>query len=155
MSRPDEQLGPSPTEVAPGMHRLSEQLSSSRRRAELERAGWATSVVDLSGASDKSLIMDAFASALGFPDWVGHNWDALDDALRDLSWWPAGRMGRVILLEGTQGPTSAADADHDVLLDVLQTAVDRWASTGSPLVVLLRPGRRDEATGTDGQARPG
>lgn len=137
MSGLDRQLGPSPADIEPGMHRLSERVSLLGLRATLDRAGWATSVVDLSSATSKSLIMDAFAGALGFPDWFGRNWDALDDALRDLSWWPAGALGRAILIAGAPSPIGGADADHDVLLDVLATAVDRWAATDSPLVILL------------------
>ena len=37
---------------------------------------------------DKAEFYDAVAAALGFPDWFGHNLDALADCLRDLSWLP-------------------------------------------------------------------
>ncbi len=35
---------------------------------------------------DKAEFYDAVAATLGFPDWFGHNLDALADCLRDLSW---------------------------------------------------------------------
>lgn len=34
---------------------------------------------------DKASVLNAFAEGLGFADWFGHNWDALVDALRDLT----------------------------------------------------------------------
>lgn len=33
---------------------------------------------------DKRSVLAGFASALDLPEWFGHNWDALVDALRDL-----------------------------------------------------------------------
>ena len=38
----------------------------------------------VSGGDDKAGVLDAFAAGLALPDWFGHNWDALLDALRDL-----------------------------------------------------------------------
>jgi len=34
--------------------------------------------------------VDEIAKALSFPEWFGHNLDALHDSLVDLSWLPAG-----------------------------------------------------------------
>ncbi|MFD2420046.1 barstar family protein [Amycolatopsis pigmentata] len=39
---------------------------------------------------DKTSTMDAIATALSFPDYFGHNLDALYDCLTDLSWLPSG-----------------------------------------------------------------
>ena len=40
--------------------------------------------VDLSKVTDKEGFLDAVGQTLGFPDWYGHNWDALADCLTDL-----------------------------------------------------------------------
>ena len=52
-----------------------------------------------------------FARALRFPDWVGRNWDALADALGDLSWLPAGP--HVVVWAGSDGsgPRSPSRTD--------------------------------------------
>lgn len=42
----------------------------------------------------KRELIAALRTALEFPAWVGANWDALADALRDLSWLP----GPVVLV---------------------------------------------------------
>ena len=41
-------------------------------------------------AGSKAELLDAVAEALEFPAWTGRNWDALADALADLSWLPPG-----------------------------------------------------------------
>ena len=45
--------------------------------------------VDLEHCTDKATLLARFAAALQFPDWFGHNWDALADCITDLSWLPA------------------------------------------------------------------
>jgi hypothetical protein len=44
--------------------------------------------IDLHGASSKAEVIARLAAALHFPDWFGHNWDALSDCLSDLGWLP-------------------------------------------------------------------
>jgi hypothetical protein len=124
--------------IPPGVHRLRSRWSTSALRPRLERNGWATSVVDLVGAPDKPAILEAFASGLAFPAWVGRNWDALDDALRDLSWWPSGSRGRVLIIRGAGRLATGTPRDREVLLAVLTNAALRWSSSDTPLVVLLR-----------------
>ena len=78
---------------------------------------------------------DAFAKALQFPDWFGHNWDALEDCLTDLSWRQAD--GYVVLLEG--------EAAEGMLLDVLGSAAEFWAGQRKPFfAVFVDPARRLE-----------
>ena len=130
----------SPTPSRPTLRRASTGIRSRSAtpalRQRLERAGWATATVDLAEAADKSAILDAIGRGLVFPAWVGHNWDALDDALRDLSWWPAGTRGRLIVIRGAG--RGGSPRDRETLHDVLATATARWAASGTPLVVLLR-----------------
>ena len=78
-------------------------------------------------------VFDAFSRALGFPDWFGRNWDALEDCLTDLSWRPA--EGYVLLLEGDPG--------SGMLVDVLEAAAAFWAGQGKPFfAVFVDPGKR-------------
>lgn len=119
-----------------GVHRAPAGLAVWSIRAATETSGLATFVVDLEGAGGKAGILDAFATGLDFPAWVGRNWDALDDAMGDLSWLPAGAHGRAVLIRGSDLPSAGARHDLDVLQDVLDAAVDGWAGTDTPLVVV-------------------
>ena len=122
----------------PGVHRFSSRSATATILPALARAGWATAVVDLEGATEKAAIIETFACGLSFPGWVGRNWDALDDALRDLSWWPSGARGRLIVVRGADRASTGTPRDRETVRDLLETAAARWSSTGSPLVVLLR-----------------
>ena len=56
----------------------------------LEEKGGLTSLrFDVpAGIESKDALLSLYAEKLRFPDWFGHNWDALEDCLRDLSWLP-------------------------------------------------------------------
>lgn len=57
-------------------------------RARAEAQGWDVLAVDGRRVHDKASALAAVADAGDFPDWFGHNLDALADSLADLSWRP-------------------------------------------------------------------
>ena len=80
--------------------------------------------------AEKPVLMKNIAAALDFPDWFGENWDALEDCLSDLSWREA--TGHVLLLEQAK-----VGDDFGVLVDVLGSAADSWASRGMPFFAVF------------------
>ncbi|HET9734974.1 MAG TPA: barstar family protein [Burkholderiales bacterium] len=88
--------------------------------------------VDLAGAAGKEALLERLAQALGFPDWFGDNWDALEDCLTDLS-WRAG-SGHAILLE--RHGELALD-DLGMLIEVLGAAAEHWAGRGRPFFAVF------------------
>lgn len=122
----------------PGVHRLRSRASTVEVTAHLVRVGWSVSVVDVSTAADKAALLGAFGVGLRFPDWVGRNWDALADALRDLSWWEPGERGRAIIVAGAGHLGADQSGDWAMLREILDEATDRWRPTDSPLGVLVR-----------------
>jgi hypothetical protein len=80
--------------------------------------------------ADKAQLLKNIASALGFPDWFGHNWDALEDCLTDLSWRDA--PGYVLLIESAR-----PGDDLGVLLDILRSSAEFWAGRGRPFFALF------------------
>lgn len=91
--------------------------------------------IDLAGCGDKIRALERIADALRFPDWVGDNWDALADAINDLSWLPA--SGYVLLLEHASDWRACGREEFDVLLDILHQAARPWAEQGIAFWTLL------------------
>lgn len=109
---------------------------AARGATEAERAGWRVFWLDGSGLDGKAALLDRCAVEFAFPSYFGHNWDALQDCLRDLSWAPATRGYLVVYDHG--GDLADADpAAHRTLMDVFDTTVGYWRETGTPMAVLL------------------
>lgn len=93
--------------------------------------------IRLQRITDKTALLRKIASSLGFPDWFGENWDALEDCLTDLSWREG--TGHVLVFEGFR---FLPDDDVGVLIDVCISAAEFWADQGKPFfVVFIDPER--------------
>ncbi len=101
-----------------GVYRLNCTLDELRGAAQ--DAGFALFEMDLSEAHSKGAVLAAVAEAIGAPEWFGNNWDALADALGDLSWRPA--PGYVLVLRDV----SLGVADEDTLNGILLETVAYW-----------------------------
>ena len=66
------------------------------------------------------------ARALGFPDYFGHNWDALEECLTDLEWLPA--KGYILLVTDAAHVLPSDDADYETFLEILRDAGEAWGS---------------------------
>lgn len=86
---------------------------------------------NLRGCTDKAAFLGRIATALRFPDWFGHNWDALADCLADLSWLPA--PGYVVVFEGLGDFRRTAPDAFATALDILDEACRAQAAHGIPL----------------------
>lgn len=83
----------------------------------------------------KEQLLKNIAQALEFPDWFGHNWDALEDCLTDLSWREA--PAHVLLIENPK-----PGDDLGVLTDILRSSAESWAGRGKPFfAIFVDPGR--------------
>jgi len=108
--------------VESGIHQLDDLDDAATIAARVESIGWRCFVVDGTAVSDKASFLAAVAAAGEFPEWFGHNWDALADSLSDLSWAPA--AGYVWLLE--HHDAYAASAEWPLVRDLFEAAAQRW-----------------------------
>jgi len=109
-------------------------------RSGVYRAARADEVVDATRGStllvariafaEKEELLKNIAAALAFPDWFGHNWDALEDCLTDLSWREA--PGHVLLFENAE-----PGDDLGVLLDILRSSAEWWTGRGKPFFAVF------------------
>ena len=103
--------------------------------AGAEAAGCLVQRVDLAQVRNKNEMLDAIGKALGFPEWFGHNWDALNDCLLDMGWRPA--EGYVTLLDHCDGIHGRAEADFVSLMQTFQSAAEEWREDGVPFWCLV------------------
>lgn len=89
-------------------------------------------------AGSKAEFLDAVAEALDLPGWTGRNWDALADAVADLSWLPAGP--HVLVWPAPERLRAADPAGFDIAVEVLGEAALTSAGSARPLTVLLVAG---------------
>ncbi len=90
---------------------------------------------DLGRVRNKKAALGVIAAAFTVPDDFGGNWDALNDALQDLSWLPARPNGIVLLLSGTASFSAAAPEDFALLLEILGAAAAYWRGKKRVFVV--------------------
>jgi RNAse (barnase) inhibitor barstar len=86
--------------------------------------------VNLAHAKSKAELLDTIAKAMQFPDWFGHNLDALADCLADMAWHPA--EGYLILLEHCDGIHGLAESDFVATLQTFENVADDWREQGIP-----------------------
>jgi RNAse (barnase) inhibitor barstar len=98
-------------------------------------AGLLARPLDLHGCADKPTLLARMAQALDFPNDRGRNWDALGDALRDLSWLPA--PGYAVLVDHADDLRDADEASFDTLLALLDEASAEWATLDIPFWAFL------------------
>jgi hypothetical protein len=98
----------------------------------LREGGLSATTLALDGVRTKAELLRRLADGLVLPDWFGHNWDALQDCLRE-------RSGYLLFL----GYGAIPAQDLDVLLDVLRSSAEFHAQRGEPLfAVFVDPGGR-------------
>lgn len=86
------------------------------------------------GVRGKPALLAALAKALRFPDCFGHNWDALDECLRDLSWLSVEHVH----LDHPEWP--ALDTKEEATyLDILGSAVVATRYREGPLLSVSVP----------------
>lgn len=117
---------------------------AARDVTEAERAGWRVFWLDARGVRDKAALLHRCAEEFALPSYFGHNWDALSDCLRDLSWAPA-LAGYLVVYDHWREPAAASPETHRTLVNVFETAVRFWRDTPTPMVVLLLDGETGPA----------
>ncbi|MEZ5379501.1 MAG: barstar family protein [Acidimicrobiales bacterium] len=94
--------------TAPGVWSIDTLPDDLAPRAE--GLGWRPLVVEGEHASKESFLA-AVREAATFPEWVGNNWDAFEEVMRDLSWLPSAPLLLVLT-------SPVPDTAVEILIDV-------------------------------------
>ncbi len=98
-------------------------------------AGFALFDADLKGIKGKQNLLIALAQAASFPPEFGANWDALADALCDLSWREA--PGYVLLLRNASDTLGLSANDREIAQDLFADTVVYWRQRKKPFWVFF------------------
>lgn len=120
----------------PGIYTLRARARAATVVHTLERQGRRCFYLDGRAIGDKAAFLAAAAEAMQFPAYFGHNWDAFEECVNDLSWVPA--RGYALLYDHTARFARAQPSEWATARSILAEAVERWRATPSPLYVLLR-----------------
>ena len=113
--------------------------------------GFVIKVLKGSKCRSRAALFAEFARVLAFPDYFGHNWDALEECLADLEWLPA--SGYVLLLLDADQILPDDEEEYETFLEVLSDAGEAWGSgqtaSGSkrakPFHVILAVAEKDRS----------
>jgi methylmalonyl-CoA epimerase len=91
--------------------------------------------VVIDGPAHKRALISAIAEGLAFPDWFGHNWDALDETLSS----PEGGAEEPTIMTWLD-PAQLDPADASTFRSIIEHAIATRSAGGlGPLVVLAGP----------------
>lgn len=96
--------------------------------AAAEACGYFVFHIDLAGVGDKEGMLAAIGRDMAFPEWYGHNWDALADCLADLGWRPA--EGYLVLLKHVDRLHASAGSDLIAALNIFAETAGVWREQG-------------------------
>lgn len=96
-------------------------------------------------------LLTEFARALDFPDYFGHNWDALEECLADLEWLPA--KGYILLITDAAQVLPDDEDEYETFLEILSDAGEAWgngqaemgARRATPFHVLFAVSEREKS----------
>jgi hypothetical protein len=108
----------------------------------LEDHGYEVNQLDAAVWDAEAQMYRAMSDALNFPDYFGHNMNALNDCMRDVVsgdyGWPAEATGLVLVLSGYDAFAARCPTASQVLLDILADHGRSAALFGRRLLFLVQ-----------------
>jgi RNAse (barnase) inhibitor barstar len=129
------------------------RVKTGQRAESLVRppTGFALKVIKGAKCQTTAGLLTEFARALDFPDYFGHNWDALEECLADLEWLPA--KGYILLITDAAQALPDDEEEYETFLEILRDAGETWgngqagmgARRATPFHVLFAVSEREKA----------
>lgn len=87
--------------------------------------GFAVRTIQGKKCRTPSTLFSEFARALDFPDYFGHNWDAVEECLADFEWLQA--KGYILLIHDAEAVLPEDEEEYETLLEILSDAGEAWS----------------------------
>ncbi len=87
------------------------------------------------GIETAEKLIDALDVNLGFPDYFGRNWDALDECIRDLNWLAPVQ----VVIDHDDVPLKNDLERLEIYLSILYDAVDHWERRKEHKLIVIFP----------------
>jgi hypothetical protein len=101
----------------------------------VDSAGFKLFDVELKGIKGKQNLLDVVARSAAFPSGFGANWDALADALCDLSWQTS--AGYVLLMRNASDTLGLSANDREIVQNILADTVVYWQQHRKPFWIFF------------------
>ena len=98
--------------------------------------GWPAAIWMAAASSTNGSLLEETAKAMAFPDYFGHNWDALEECMTELTWIEG--EGCVLLYDHVALLVAQHAEVWATFYAILQSAVAYWQERSRPFSVLLR-----------------
>lgn len=119
----------------PALYRLTSNLNADHLVEPISRQGWRGFYINGEIVQDKESFLRVAGSAMEFPSYFGHNWDAFEESIRDLNWAPA--QGYVLIYEMVWRLALYDRAAWQMVRSILTDTVAYWRTKDIPFYVLL------------------
>lgn len=95
--------------------------------------GTLTIDIDGSDMKTKEQLMTTMKEAFSLPDYFGMNWDALDEAIKDLSWMDDVNVISISIMNSNQVLADATEKDCNIFKQIMDSAVTYWKTADEGL----------------------
>lgn len=136
------ELLPNPAErilagdLTPNLYRVHADINPDHLVVPLSEAFWRGFYIEGQVVKTKADFLRMAGAAMEFPSYYGHNWDAFEELITDLSWIEA--RGFVLIYDSVWPFARHDPAGWRQARTILAEAVTYWRATPTPLYVLLR-----------------
>ncbi len=93
---------------------------------KINKDGILTIVIDGLELRTKEQLMTTMKEALSLPEYFGMNWDALDEAIKDLSWLGDVKTINIRFMNSDNILADATEKDSNIFNQILDSAVAYW-----------------------------
>ena len=121
---------------AASVYRLTSAANAKNILAAVQPYGWQPAYLAGKQITSKAALLRACAATFHFPAYFGHNWDALEECLRDLAWLPA--KGYLLLYDDVSTLARQQPQEWATALAIFHEVATHWHQVNIPFVVLLR-----------------